>query len=71
MAAGTGFFVASVGDPRVFELGDEGRVLWSFALPDRSLVHVDVAMNARWKHRVPEMPGWVGCRCSLIFRTIV
>jgi len=71
MKRGTGFWVISVGDPRTFELGDETKVLWSKALPDRSMICIDAATNASVKHAVPPDPEWKGCRWSLIFRTIV
>ena len=71
MKRGTSFWVISVGDPRVFELGDEEKIVWSKALPDRSMVRIDAETNANLKHRVPQDPTWEGCRWSLIFRTIV
>jgi alkylated DNA repair dioxygenase AlkB len=71
MKRGSSFFVISVGDPRTFELGDESAVLWSNALPHRSMITVDAATNAMVKHQVPPDKHWVGCRWSLIFRTIV
>ena len=71
MRRGSGFWVISVGDPRTFQLGDEDRVLWSKALPDRSLICVDAETNSNVKHQVPPQPEWEGVRWSLIFRTIV
>ena len=71
MQRGTSFYVISVGDPRTFELGDESAVLWSKALPHRSLITIDAETNAKVKHQVPQDAKWVGCRWSLIFRTIV
>jgi hypothetical protein len=71
MQQGTGFYVVSVGDPRIFELGDEDNVLWSKALPHRSMIYVSSELNAATKHQVPQDPNWTGCRWSLIFRTIV
>ena len=71
MQRGTSFYVVSVGDPRTFELGDESAVLWSNALPHRSMIAIDAETNAKVKHQVPQDAKWVGCRWSLIFRTIV
>ena len=71
MQRGSSFYVVSVGDPRTFELGDESAVLWSKALPHRSLITIDAETNAKVKHQVPQDAKWVGCRWSLIFRTIV
>ena len=71
MKRGTSFWVISVGDPRIFELGDEGDVLWSKALPHCSMIRVDAETNANVKHQLPPDPNWKGCRFSLIFRTIV
>ena len=71
MKRSSSFFVVSVGDPRTFELGDESAVLWSKALPHCSMITIDAQTNARVKHQVPQDQNWVGCRWSLIFRTIV
>ena len=71
MKRGTSFFVISVGDPRTFELGDESAVIWNNALPHRSMICIDAETNANVKHQVPQDKHWVGCRWSLIFRTIV
>ena len=71
MQKGTGFYVISVGDPREFQLGDETAVLWSNALPHRSMIHISSEMNVATKHQVPQDPNWKGCRWSLIFRSIV
>lgn len=71
MKRGSGFYVISVGDPRSFQLGDETAVLWNTALPHRSMICVDAETNANVKHQVPPDKHWVGCRWSLIFRTIV
>ena len=71
MKRGSSFYVISTGDPRVFQLGDEDNVVWSNALPDRSMICVDASTNARFKHCVPQDAEWKGVRWSLIFRTIV
>jgi hypothetical protein len=71
MKRGSSFFVISVGDPRTFELGDESAVIWQNALPHRSLIAIDAETNVNVKHQVPQDKNWVGCRWSLIFRTIV
>ena len=71
MQRGTSFFVISVGDPRTFQLGDESAVIWENALPHRSMIAVDAETNINVKHCVPQDKNWVGCRWSLIFRTIV
>ena len=71
MKRGSSFFVISVGDSRTFELGDESAVLWSNALPHCSMISIDAQTNAKVKHQVPQDRNWVGCRWSLIFRTIV
>lgn len=72
MKRGTGFHVISCGTPRVFELGQDGTVLWSRALPHRSLLSVTSETNQLFEHRVPQDPTWRGeARWSLIFRTIV
>ena len=71
MKRGSSFFVLSVGDPRTFELGDESAVIWSKALPHGSMIKVDAETNMNVKHCVPQDRDWVGCRWSLIFRTIV
>ena len=71
MKRGTGFYVISVGTPRVFQLGDEGNVVWEATLPEMSLLFISAETNALYKHCVPPDPNWSGCRWSLIFRTIV
>ena len=71
MKRGTSFYVVSVGDPRVFEIGDGDKTFWKQALPHRSLVEITSAVNAAYKHRVPQDTAWKGVRWSLIFRTIV
>ena len=71
MQRGSSFFVISVGDPRVFQLGDESAVLWQSALPHRSMIAIDAVTNKNVMHRVPQDSTWVGCRWSLIFRNIV
>jgi alkylated DNA repair dioxygenase AlkB len=71
MKRGSSFFVISVGDPRTFELGDESAVIWSKALPHGSIIKIDAETNMNVKHCVPQDQNWVGCRWSLIFRTIV
>ena len=71
MRRGTGFYVFSVGTPRLFQLGHPDKIVWQRALPHRSLVHIDAETNAKWKHCVPPQADWHGCRWSLIFRTIV
>jgi hypothetical protein len=71
MKRGSSFFVISVGDPRTFELGDESAVIWQKALPHCSMIQIDAVTNVNVKHQVPQDKNWVGCRWSLIFRTIV
>jgi 2OG-Fe(II) oxygenase superfamily len=71
MKRGSSFFVISVGDPRTFELGDESAVIWSKALPHGSMIKIDAETNMNVKHCVPQDQFWMGCRWSLIFRTIV
>jgi hypothetical protein len=71
MKRGTSFYVVSVGDARVFEIGDGEQTFWKQALPHRSLIEISSEVNAAYKHRVPQDPAWKGVRWSLIFRTIV
>jgi len=71
MKRGSSFFVISTGTPRVFQLGDENHVVWQAALPDCSMIQIDAETNVKYKHCVPQDPGWSGKRWSLIFRTIV
>jgi alkylated DNA repair dioxygenase AlkB len=70
MEKGTGFFNISVGDPRTFQMGDEGDIVWEEKLPHCSLLAVCAEDNVRYKHCVPKDASWVGERWSLIFRTI-
>jgi alkylated DNA repair dioxygenase AlkB len=71
MQRGTGFYNISVGDPRTFQMGDEGNVIWESKLPHCSMLYISAENNARYKHCVPKDKDWSGERWSLIFRTIV
>ena len=70
MLGGTGFYVISVGDPRVFQMGSEQEIVWESKLPHCSLLAISAADNVRRKHCVPKDDTWSGERWSLIFRTI-
>ena len=70
MARGTSFFAISVGDPRTFQMGHEGRIIWEDKLPNRSMLKISAEMNVAFKHCVPKESEWHGERWSLIFRTI-
>ena len=70
MKRGTGFYVISVGDPRLFQMGEKNNVCWESKLPHRSMLFISAENNVRYKHCVPQDRTWSGERWSLIFRTI-
>ena len=70
MLGGTGFYVISVGDPRVFQMRSEQEIVWESKLPHCSLLAISAADNIRHKHCVPKDDTWSGERWSLILRTI-
>lgn len=75
MAKNTGFWVLTVvdegADRRNFLLGfPPDEIHWQAPLPNRSLVYISAAVNAKYYHAVPPAPGNRGTRWSLIFRCI-
>ena len=73
MAAGTSFFVLTLGYTRPFQLLDsDQKIVWQEQLPHGSLLQVTAAMNREFFHAVPPDPTQPkDCpRYSAIFRTI-
>ncbi len=73
MAAGSSFFVLTLGYARPFQLIDQaGDVAWEERLSHGSLLQVTATMNREYLHAVPRDPSQPDdCpRYSVIFRTI-
>lgn len=66
-----GFFNFSFGEPRLFQVLDEDKIIWSGKLENCSMLYMSGEGNRKYKHSVPKDKNHKGVRYSVIFRTIV